>query len=255
MFSAFYHTVFYQPIYNLLIWLYNVIPGQDIGIAIIALTIIMRAALYPMFKKTIDSQKALARLQPETEAIRKAHKDDPERMNKEIMALYAKEKVNPLSSCLPLLIQLPIFAALYGALSDGLKSDGFSALYPFVANPGRVHDVFLSSISLSAPSPVFAVLAGVLQFIAGKQMSAMRPPTSVRKEPGAKDEDTAAIMNTQMTYMMPFVVTFISWKLPAGLALYWAVSTAAQIVLQYFAFKDIPKTVVHVDAAVGERKE
>lgn len=247
MFSWIYKEIFYRPVFNLLIWLYNTIPGQDIGIAIIALTIIIRAALYPLFKKTIESQKALTRLQPEVEAIRKAHKDNPEQMNREIMALYAREKVNPLSSCLPLLIQLPIFAGLYHALSAGLKSEGFPDLYSFVTAPSRIHDLFLGTVSLSATSPMFSILAGVLQFVAGKQMNAMRPPTAVRSEPGSKDEDMAVMMNKQMTYMMPVIVVFISWNLPGGLTLYWVVSTAAQIVLQYFAFKDIPKKVEHTD--------
>ena len=251
MFSAFFHEAFYRPIFNLLIWLYTVIPGQDIGLAIIALTAIIRLAMYPMFKKTMDSQKALARLQPEVEAVRKAHKDNPDQMNKEIMALYAKEKVNPLSSCLPLLVQLPIFAALYNALSHGLKSEGFTDLYPFIHAPERVHDVFLGMVSLSGPAVIFAILAGALQFVAGKQMNAMRPPPAVRGKDGAKDEDTAAIMNKQMTYMMPIVVVFISWKLPAGLSLYWVASTLAQIVLQYFAFRDIPKKVTHTDVLTG----
>ncbi|MEI7741822.1 MAG: YidC/Oxa1 family membrane protein insertase [bacterium] len=255
MFSTFFHEVFYRPLLNLLIWLYNVIPGHDMGIAIIALTAIIRLALYPMFKKTIESQKALTRLQPQVEAIRKAHKDNPEQLNRETMALYSKEKVNPLSSCLPLLIQLPIFAALYRALSDGLKSEGMAGLYNFVSNPGRVHDLFLGSVSLSSPSPFFAILAAVLQFVAGKQMNAMRPPVALRKEDGAKDEDMAVIMNKQMTYMMPIVVIFISWKLPAGLTLYWVVSTIAQIILQYFAFKDIPKTVIHTDPVVPPQNQ
>ena len=137
---ALYNEIFYKPIFNFLIWLYNVVPGSDIGIAIILLTIVIRLILYPLSLQSIKSQKALSGLQPQIEELRKQYKDDREKMAQELMALYKREKVNPASSCLPTLIQFPFLIAVYHVFARGLASDGFDQfLYPFVANPGQIN--------------------------------------------------------------------------------------------------------------------
>src|SRR3989338_4605010 len=100
-----FHTVLYQPLYNLLIWLYNTLPGADMGFAIIALTILVKLIMWPLNQSSLVSQKALQDLQPKLEELKKQHKDDKEGLGKAMMELYKREKVNPLSSCLPLLIQ------------------------------------------------------------------------------------------------------------------------------------------------------
>src|SRR3989344_4097267 len=111
--TDFFHVILTKPLLNLLIWLYNVIPGQDIGLAIIALTILIRLLLYPSFQKSLKSQKHLQDIQPELDKSRARHKDDKEAQTKAIMEFYQKNKINPFSSCLPLLIQLPILLALF----------------------------------------------------------------------------------------------------------------------------------------------
>jgi len=104
--------IFYQPILNLLVWLYNIVPGHDIGIAIILLTIIVKIILLPLSKKMIESQKALQDLQPKIEEIKKQF-PAKEEQGKAMIKLYQENKINPLSSCLPLLIQLPFLIAVY----------------------------------------------------------------------------------------------------------------------------------------------
>ncbi len=99
-----FHTLLYQPIFNLLVFLYNVIPGGDIGFAIIALTILIKVALWPLMHSSLKSQKALQEIQPKIEELKEKHKDDREALAKEMMELYQNEKVNPLSSCLPILV-------------------------------------------------------------------------------------------------------------------------------------------------------
>ncbi|MFH0928230.1 MAG: YidC/Oxa1 family membrane protein insertase [bacterium] len=246
--GSLFHSILYQPLFNLLIWLYNIIPGHDMGIAIIVLTILIKLALYPLTQQSLKSQKALTKIQPELDAIRKAHKDDKEKQAKEMMALYAREKVNPTASCLPLLIQLPILIALYQVLIAGVAGTNFSDLYPFVANPGQINHLFLGYVNLGTPSIVFAVLAGIAQFFQTRQLTRTRPPAQVQGSPGAKDEGMTAMMNKQMLYVMPIVTVFIGIKLPAGLSLYWLVTNLAQIVQQHFVFKDARQPVTHVDA-------
>jgi YidC/Oxa1 family membrane protein insertase len=232
-------AVFSQPIFNLLIWLYDVVPGKDIGVAIILLTVIVKMVLWPFSQKALKSQKALSDLQPKVEALKKQYGADKEGHAKAIMALYSQEKVSPMSSCLPILIQLPVLIALYHSLSQGLKSSGFEMLYPFVANPGTLQSDFLGLLDLSVPSYVLAILAGIGQFFQTKMM--VTTPQA-KGTPGAEDEQMLATMNKQMVYMMPVLTVFISWKLPGGLALYWLVTNLLTIGQQALFMKK-PKPV------------
>lgn len=237
-----FQVIFYQPIFNLLILLYDVIPGRDIGLAIILLTIIVRLILWPISNKALHSQKALAEIQPKLEALKKEYpgKEKQEELAKAMMALYSKEKVSPFSSCLPVLIQLPVFIALYQALSHGLKSSGFELLYPFVPNPGTIEPSLFGLLNLATPNIVLAVLAGVGQYFQAKMMITRQQP---KQTPGAADEQMLATMNKQMLYMMPVLTVLLGWKLPAGLTLYWLMTnvlTVAQQVL-YFRRADAKK--------------
>ncbi|MFA6604018.1 MAG: YidC/Oxa1 family membrane protein insertase [Patescibacteria group bacterium] len=239
--SEIFHEVFYRPIFNLLIFLYDIIPGSDIGIAIILLTIVIKAALWPLSQKALRSQKALNNIQPKMEALKKEYANDKDKLAKELMALYSKEKVNPMSSCLPTLVQLPVFIALYQSLGRGLQSSGFEALYGFVANPGKIEPFIFGVVDLSVANPYLAVAAGIATYFQAKMMITKQPPKSV---PGAKDEEMLSMMNKQMLYMMPLLTVFISWKLPGGLSLYWFVMTALTIVQQYYALRPKPPAAV-----------
>jgi len=235
--SQLFHEIFYRPIFNLLIFLYNVIPGSDIGVAIILLTVLIKAVLWPLSQKALRSQKALTDIQPRMEALKKEYANDKDKLAKELMALYSKEKVNPMSSCLPILVQLPVFIALYQALSHGLQSDGFDALYGFVANPGKIEPFLFGMMDLSVASPYLAVAAGISQYFQAKMMITKQPP---KKVPGAKDEEMLSMMNKQMLYMMPLLTVFISWKLPGGLSLYWFIMTLLTIAQQVYTLRPKP---------------
>jgi len=227
-------TIVYQPILNLLIWLYNVIPGTSIGYAIIALTVLVKLVLYPLTAQQIKQQRALQELQPKMDEIRARLKDDKDAQAKELMELYRKEKVNPAASCLPLLIQLPVFIGLFSALKDGLAAKSLNLLYPFVANPGTLNPIFLGFVDLSKPNYVLAVLAGAIQFVQSWQIMrrpaiTAKPPAEVKDAKGAQDESMAAMMNKQMMYMMPIVTVLIGISLPGGLTLYWLVMSVLTV--------------------------
>lgn len=220
-------TILIQPILNLLVWLYTVLPGQDMGLAIIAVTVVIKLILYPVTQAQLRQQRALQSLQPKIEEVRARLKDDKEAQAKELMALYAKEKVNPAASCLPLLIQLPVFIALYQSLLKGMSVDSIQPLlYTFIPEPQMINTMFLGLIDLTKPSYVLAVIAGIVQFVQGRQM--IKPPAGIKQPPKevegkevAKDESMAAMMNKQMLYFMPIVTVIIGVTLPGGLALYW----------------------------------
>ncbi len=234
--GEFFHTILIEPIFNLLIFLYGVIPGADIGFAIIALTVLIKVALWPLMSKSLRSQKALQTLQPKIEDLKKTHGDDREGLAKAMMELYAEEKVNPLSSCLPVLIQLPILIALYRVLLVGFDAGTLEMLYGFVPDPGFINHIFLGVIDLSRVSIYLAVLAGYFQFMQTRMMISKRPPKEVAGKGEAKDETMMASMNKSMLMFMPVITVVIGATLPAGLTLYWVTVNIVSILQQQFVF-------------------
>lgn len=236
MASAF-QTILYQPLFNALVGLYNLIPGTDIGLAIIALTIIIKTVLYPLMNSSIKAQKSLQELQPKLNELKQRYGSNKEEMTKRTLELYKTHKVNPLSSCLPVLLQLPILLALYYVLRDGLNTTDFSKLYSFVANPGSLDAMMFGLVNLAKPNIVLALLSGAAQFWQSKMLIAKRPPAAAGA--GGKDEDFAAIMNKQMTYVFPVVTVIVGFQLPGGLTLYWLVSTVLTAFQQLVVFRKV----------------
>ncbi len=226
--KALFTTILYQPIINLFVGLYNVIP--DLGIIILLVTLISKILLWPLTTKSIRAQRVLTELQPRLEALKKEHKDDQQKLASETMRLYREHKINPFSSCLPLLIQLPIFIALYYVLQAVLKSSELNLLYSFVHNPGTIKTVTLGFLDLHAPSIILAVLAGLAQYWQAKSMMS-------RQTKPAGDDSMTAMMNKQMLYFMPALTVIIGWRLPAGLTLYWFFSTILTVAQQWYILR------------------
>jgi YidC/Oxa1 family membrane protein insertase len=230
-------TFIYNPIFNILVWLYGIVGG-DIGIAIIALTILIKFALYPLTHKMLKSQKALQEIQPKVKEIQTQYKDQREVQAQKLMELYKKEQVSPMSSCLPLLVQFPFIIAVYQVFREGLISHGLEErLYSFVSNPGVIDPVSFG-VNLAEVSVVLAVFAGIAQYFQARMNVHKQAPKAEGKEiPGSKDENMLAIMNKQMLYFMPVLTVVIGMTLPAGLTLYWFISTLFMFVHQIILFK------------------
>ena len=232
-----YNLIFYQPLFNFLVWLYNILPGHDIGIAILVLTIVIRVILFPLYYQSIKAQKALQDIQPKVEALKKQYQDNKEKLAQELMELYKRDKVNPFSSCLPLLVQFPFLIAVYQVFRQGLSSQGFEILYPFIKAPSHINAVSFGIINLAAPSLILAILAGAAQFWQSKMLMAKKPPVVDHKEiKGSSDEKVLAMMNKQMIYFMPIFTVIIGASLPAGLTLYWFVTTLLMALQQLWMF-------------------
>jgi len=234
MFSQIFNIVFYQPILNLLVFLYNIVPGHDIGLAIIIMTVIIKLILLPLSKQSIKSQKSLQELQPKIDEIKKKYADNKEEQGRAMMQLYKQNKVNPFSSCLPLLIQLPFLWAVFMVFRAGLSGQSLNLVYSFIYRPESINTISLGFINLAKSNVVLAVLAGLAQFWQAKMMATKRPEV---KGSDAKDEDMMAIMNKQMVYMMPALTVFIGLSFPGGLALYWLVTTLLTALQQLYLFK------------------
>jgi len=224
--TSFFYTFLSRPLFNVLIWLYNVVPGRDLGVAIIILTILIRLIFYPLSQKAIKSQKAMAEIQPKVKEIQKKYKDSKEEQAKALMDVYRQHKVNPMSGCLPILIQFPVLIALYHVFISGLNFQKLEMLYSFVQKPVVLNLMFLGIISLSERSLVLAVIAGVSQYFQAKTMPQMK------SFGGSGSFDFAAVLNRQMIYFMPLLTVFIAWTLPAALSIYWIVNNLFSIIQQ-----------------------
>jgi YidC/Oxa1 family membrane protein insertase len=228
MLSLYYNFIYY-PLLNLLVFFYNFIP--DIGVVIILVTLLIRLVLAPSFHKSLKSQKALTDLQPKLNELREKYKNDKEGQARAMMALYSEHKINPFASCLPLLVQLPILIALYHVFNKALGGAELQNLYSFVRNPGIIDPTFLNFLDLSKPSLVLGIIAGLSQFWQSKMMLA--------KNQGQQDQ-TAKIMAMQTTYILPIISVVIAARLPAGLPLYWIVTTLFAVAQQYYIIKKHP---------------
>jgi YidC/Oxa1 family membrane protein insertase len=232
--SHIFQIIFYQPILNLLVFIYDIVPGHDLGVAIIILTIIIKLILLPLSKKSLTSQKKLQDLQPQIEEIKKKYGNKKDEMGRAMMQLYKDNKVNPFSSCLPLVIQLPFLIAVFRVFQSGLTNGSLNLIYSFIPRPEVIHTIAFGFMDLSKRSIALAVLAGAAQFWQSKMLVTKRP---VVKNPAAKDEDMMAIMNKQMTYFMPILTVFFGLSFPGGLALYWFITTLLTALQQLYLFR------------------
>ena len=143
-------AVLYQPLLNALIFLVWLIPDHNVGWAIIILTVIIRIILLPSSMNATRQQKKMRDLQPEISELQSKYKDDKQKQSQELMKFYKEKKINPLGSCLPLLVQMPILIILYYVFRNGLDTSRFSLLYSFVPQPEYIKTVFLG-IDLAKP--------------------------------------------------------------------------------------------------------
>lgn len=206
------------------------------GLAIILITALIRVVLHPFSIGAFRSQRIMQRMQPRIAELKAKHKDDKQALTQATMALYKEHKINPVSSCLPMLLQLPILLALYWVLTAGLKEVDLGLLYSFTPKPPEISSIAFGFLPLHEASWALAILAGAAQFWQTKMMQVPKP---IIKTEGSKDEDFAARLNEQMLYMMPILTVVIGWTLPAGLTLYWLVATLLTVLQQWYIFKQL----------------
>ena len=247
-----FNELIYYPLFNLLVFFYN-IAGQDIGIAIVLLTLLVRFILYPINTKAIKSQKQLQEIQPEMKKVQAKYKDDKEKQAKALMELYQRKKVNPMSGCFPILIQFPILIALYWVFLNGFKDESLVIVYSFITNPGHIDPISLGFIDLSEINIVLAVIAGILQYFQTKMLMVNKKDEKEEKKEEKKEktaeektQDFAQSMTKQMIYLMPILTFVFAMSFPSGLALYWAVTTLFAIVQQFFIMKKTKKQELEV---------
>ncbi len=235
--------IFFEPVLNLLVFLYSTVSFQDLGVAIILLTVVIKAILLPLSQKSIKVQRSMQEIQPEIEEIKNKYKDNKEEQGRALMQLYKDKKVNPFSSCLPLLIQLPFLIAVFQVFRTGVDKN-LDLVYPFLANfqPETINYIAFGFLDLEKPNIVLAVLAGGAQFWQAKMMMNIKKKNKTEDSGENKDnkkttEGMAEMMSKQMLYFMPIITVIIGSQLPGGLTLYWLVVTLLTALQQLYVFK------------------
>ncbi len=246
-------TILYQPLLNALIFLYKLL-FNNLGLAIIALTVLIRAALSPIMTKQLKSTKKMQEVAPELEKLKVKFKDDKQKLMQAQMELYKKHGVNPASGCLPQIVQLVILISLYQAFNLVIKPDGLEvvkkineSLYAFNQIPlDSALNLRFLYLNLSKPDllkipnfiglpGVFVILATVFQFLSSKMMTpVVKKEEKMALKTVEKTDDMAASMQKQMLYMFPLMTLVFGFTMPSGVMLYWFIFSFFSFIQQYF---------------------
>ena len=202
---------FIDIVLQILGFFYN-IGGHNYGIAIILLTVAVKFTLYPLTLQSMRQMSEMQKIQPKFDEIKAKYKDKPEKLQQEIMELYKKHGINPVGGCLPLLLQIPVFIALFMALT----SPAFKAI--LAASGSAATFLWIKNISLQDPYYIMPVLIAITTYWSQKTM-----PSSAGSD-----------QMKQMMYIMPFFIGFISIKFAAGVQLYWLVQNLLTVGQQLY---------------------
>lgn len=244
-----FNTVFINPIINALVLIYKLLlflsVPYTLGFSIIVLTALVRFLIYPLTTSQLKSTHKMQELKPHLDRVKEKYKNDKARLQSEMMKLYREHGVNPAAGCLPILIQFPIFIALYNVFLKVVSIDTVSTveevnrlLYFPLLHLDKAWDPLFLGVSLSSTpsqwmstSPMLLLIpliTTVLQFVQSKMMV----PPSAQKEAKEKADDFQKVMQTQMVYLLPLMIGFFSYQFPVGLSLYWNTFTVFGIMQQ-----------------------
>jgi YidC/Oxa1 family membrane protein insertase len=226
-------TIIYNPIYNLLIFIAQHVTMQDVGLAVVVLTVLIRLALFPLSKKSIVGQYKMKALEPKLQAIK------DQGLSKEAeaaatFALYKEEGINPFSGCLYLIIQLPILFALYFSFNHGIIQP--THLYHFL-NTNNLKNTFLGIIDITKPFFPLALLAGITQAI--QAFLAPKPTAPGRAGDNNMQNQFAQTLSVQTKYVLPVLIIIIATRLASAVSLYWSVANIFSILQELYLRKTV----------------
>jgi len=234
----------YLPIYNLLAFFVDIIPGGDLGIAVIAVTLAVRIIFLPISLSAARTQEAMKEIQPQLKEIKEKYKKEPQEQAKAMMALYKENNVKPFSSMLLMFIQIPILFGLFFVTKDAaLYSIDPALLFSFIPAPEVLSAFFLGTFPVATSSLVLAIFAGITQYAYAHYAIPM-PPKKPSSESSVQDEFGRA-MALQMRYVFPFMMMFIGYA-SGAIALYLAAGNIFMFAQTLFIQRRYPKKVVAV---------
>ena len=235
MISNLFHAIIYDPLYNGLTFFVGIIPSHDIGLAIIALTIVVRIVIFPLSSRAIKAQMAMKKIAPEVEVIKAKYKNNREEQGKAIFALYRERGVRPFASIGLVLIQFPVLIGLYWVFyAGGFPEVDASLLYSFVPVPPSVDMEFLGVLDMSKRSIILAILAALTQFIYTRlSMGPRQKAPEATPVEASLSGDMAKSFDLQARYVLPLIIGVIAYTIPAAAPLYWVTSNIAMIIQEY----------------------
>ncbi|MEK7480405.1 MAG: YidC/Oxa1 family membrane protein insertase [Patescibacteria group bacterium] len=237
MISTAFHAVVYDPLYNGLIFLVGVVPSHDVGLAVIALTIVVRVILLPLSRRAVETQIAMKKVAPEIEKIKEKFKDNREEQGKAIFALYKERGVHPFASFGLLLAQLPVLFALYWIFANGglpeLRPD---LLYSFVSAPAGISMEFFGMLDMAGHSIILGILAAATQFVYTRLSMGPREKKPVATPATASfSGDLARSFDLQARYVLPATFVFLSFIIPNAAMVYLVTSNTFMIAQEYLS--------------------
>jgi YidC/Oxa1 family membrane protein insertase len=246
--SFIWHTFFFDPIYNSLIFFVDVVRGGDVGIAIILTVLLVKIILLPVSLKAARTQLLMNEMEPKMREIKEKFKENREEQARRTLELFQTYKVNPFSSIFLLFLQIPIVIALYLAVYRGggvaLPEVNTALLYSFIPTPETVSMFFLGMMNIAEKSLVLALLAGVTQYIHTNLSMPKLAPRDPNAEASFKDDFNRSLQ-LQMRYVMPIIIVVAAYTISAAIALYFTVSNLASIAQEYVVrhkgLKIVPK--------------
>lgn len=232
MISNLFHAVFYNPIYNALVALVSVIPGGDVGVAVILLTVLIRLLLLPFSLSAARTQRIMKVLEPKIKELKEKHKEDKEQEALETLALYREAEVNPFASLMTAFVQIPVLLALYWVFYyEPFPVINAARLYAFTPVPHAISLHFLGLVLVAGKSLTLAVLAGVAQFIqAHMALSGTLKPSGEK----SMQNDFQKVMGMQLKYVFPFIIGVISYTTSGAIALYFITTNLAGALQEWY---------------------
>lgn len=244
MISSLFHSVIFQPFYNGLIFLIDVLPFADAGIVIIIFTVLTKIILLPLSIKASKSQIELKSVEKEMAQIKEKYKNNKEEQTLKVVELYKNKNINPFAGIFVLIIQLPIVIGIYQVfLKSGLPKINTDWLYSFVSIPQEVNMMFFSIINIAQKNVFLALIAGLTTYI---QISLATKNQNQDVSGGGMQQDIAKAMSMQMKYIFPIIVIFISYSISGALALYWITSNIFAIFQEIYIKKKYHKSIMVV---------
>lgn len=253
--KGFFITILYQPIYNGLVFLIDIVPGGEVGIAVIVLTLLVKLALLPLSLKSVRTQQTMKEVKPKIDEIKEKHSDDKEKQAKKMMEAYDEYDVNPFSGLFLVLVQFPIIIALYYVfLRGGLPQIDTNLVYSFIRVPNEaLIDMQFLGTSLSENSLILALIAAASQFVQSwmSDLGGSDDEEDSSADDGPPEslvEEFKSNIGGQLQYIFPGIVFAISWSLPAVVALYWATSNSFHVFQEVY----VKQTIKSPDEESGE---
>lgn len=236
-------TFVYQPLANALLYIVSIIPGGNIGLAVIILTVLVKFLLLPLSFQSLRTQIAQKKIQPQLDVIKKTITDKQEQA-RAMMELYKENGIKPFSSFLIILIQLPIIIALYTVFLRGTEAV-LPLAYSGLKLPETIHTLFLG-VNLAEKSIILALFAAVAQFLQIHFSPIMRANRTTKDTPQSDDpaQMMANSMQRSMKYMMPLMIAFFAAVVPGAVALYWIVSSIVTLFQELVIYRRLTKEKV-----------